>query len=91
MGEHRKTLSPRKWSRLEPGTSGIESHREDKCLTNLNHIMKAKAIFYKDSTDCTLAVPNSKGGTTFHPFEHVSEMVNYCNEHHIEATPVLED
>ena len=51
----------------------------------------AKAIFYNNSTDCTLAVPNSKGGTTYHLFERVSDMVNYCREQGIEATPVLED
>ena len=51
----------------------------------------AKAIFYNHSTDCTLAVQNSKGGTTFYPFECVSDMVNYCSEHGIEANPTLED
>lgn len=51
----------------------------------------AKAIFYNNSTYCTLAVPNSKGGTTYHPFEKVSDMVNYCREHGIEAEPKLED
>ena len=51
----------------------------------------AKAIFYKNSTDCILAVPNSKGGTTHHLFESVSEMVNYCRENGIEAEIVTED
>ena len=51
----------------------------------------AQAIFYNNSTDCTLAVPNSKGGTTYHLFEKVSDMVNYCRENGIEATPTLED
>ena len=51
----------------------------------------AKAIFYNNSTDCTLAVPNSKGGTTHHLFESVSEMVNYCLENGIEAEIVTED
>ena len=51
----------------------------------------AKAIFYKNSTDCTLAVPNSKGGTTHHLFESVSDMVNYCRENGIEAEIVTED
>ena len=49
----------------------------------------AKAIFYNNSTDCTLAVPNSKGGTTL--FESVSEMVNYCRSNGIEAEIVTED
>ena len=50
----------------------------------------AKVIFYNDSADCTLAVPNSKGGTTYTVFECVSECVNYCRENGIEAKPVLE-
>ena len=50
----------------------------------------AKAIFYNNSTDCTLAVPNSKGGTTHYLFESVSEMVNYCRENGIEAEIVTE-
>ena len=53
--------------------------------------MNAKAIFYNNSTDCTLAVPNSKGGTTHHLFDSVSEMVNYCRENGIEAEIVTED
>ena len=51
----------------------------------------AKAIFYNNSTDCTLAVPNSKGGTTHHLFDSVSEMVNYCRENGIKAEIVTED
>ena len=51
----------------------------------------AKAIFYNNSTDCTLAVTNSKGGTTHHLFESVSEMVNYCRENGIEAEIMKED
>ena len=51
----------------------------------------AKAIFYNNSTDCTLAVPNSKGGTTHHIFESVSEMVNYCRANGIKAEIVTED
>ena len=51
----------------------------------------AKVIFYNDSADCTLAVPNSKGGTTYTLFDNVSECVNYCREHGIEAEPMLED
>ncbi len=53
--------------------------------------MKAKAIFYNNSTGCTLAAPNSKGGITYTLFEHVSDMVNYCRENGIEAEPMLED
>lgn len=51
----------------------------------------AKVIFYNDSTDLTLAVPNSKGGTTYTVFERVSDMVNYCRENGIKAEPMLED
>ncbi|MBO4382204.1 MAG: hypothetical protein IKV77_05195 [Alistipes sp.] len=51
----------------------------------------AKAIFYNHSTDCTLAVTNSKGGTTYQVFESVSELVNHCNAHGIEAQPVTEE
>ncbi len=51
----------------------------------------AKVIFSNSSTDCTLAVPNSKGGMTYTVFERVSECVNYCREHGIEAEPMLED
>lgn len=51
----------------------------------------AKAIFYNNSTDCTLAVPNSKGGTTYHLFESVSKMVNYCRANGIKAEIVTED
>ena len=51
----------------------------------------AKAIFYNNSTDCTLAVPNSKGGTTYHLFESVSEVVNYCRANGINAEIVTED
>lgn len=50
-----------------------------------------KAIFYNNSTDITLAVPNSKGGTTYHLFDSVSEMVNYCRANGIEAEIVTED
>ncbi len=50
----------------------------------------AKVIFYNDSTDCTLTVPNSKGGTTYTVFERVSDMVNYCRENGIEAEPTVE-
>lgn len=53
--------------------------------------MNAKVHFYNNSTDCTLAVPNSKGGTTYHLFESVSEVVNYCRANGIEAEPMLED
>ena len=53
--------------------------------------MNAKAIFYNNSTDCTLAVPNSKGGTTYTIFDSVSECVNYCRKNGIEAEPMLED
>ena len=51
----------------------------------------AKAIFYNNSTDCCLEIPNALGGKTWTLFNSVSEMVNYCREHNIEATPVLED
>lgn len=51
----------------------------------------AKVIFYNDSTDCTLAVPNSKGGTTYTVFERVSDMVNYCHQNGIEAEPMMEN
>lgn len=51
----------------------------------------AKVIFYNDSTDCTLAVPNSKGGTTYTVFERVSDMVNYCHENGIDAEPMMEN
>lgn len=51
----------------------------------------AKAIFYNNSTVCTLAVPNNKGGITYTLFEHVSDMVNYCRENGIKAEPMLED
>lgn len=50
----------------------------------------AKVIFYNDSADCTLAVPNNKGGVTYTIFDSVSECVNYCRERGIEAEPVLE-
>lgn len=53
--------------------------------------MNAKAIFNNNSTDCTLAVPNSKGVTTYTVFERVSDMVNYCRENGIEAEPTVED
>lgn len=52
--------------------------------------MNAKAIFYNDSTDCILAVPNSKGGTTYTVFKHESDMVNYCRENDIDAEPIVE-
>ncbi len=42
--------------------------------------MNAKMIFYNNSTDCTLAVPNAQGGTTYHLFERVSDMVNYAHD-----------
>lgn len=51
----------------------------------------AKVIFYNDITDCTLAVPNSKGGTTYTVFERVSDMVNYLHENGIEAEPMMEN
>lgn len=51
----------------------------------------AKAIFYNNSTDCCLETPNALGGKTWTLFNSVSEMVNYCREHGIEATPTLED
>lgn len=51
----------------------------------------AKAIFYKNNTDCTLAVPNDKGGTTFLLFDTTSQLVNYCRDNGISATAVLED
>lgn len=51
----------------------------------------AKAIFYTDSTDCTLAVPNAQGGTTYILFDSVSSLVNHCLTHGIEAQPTLED
>ncbi len=38
--------------------------------------MNAKAIFYNHDTDCTLAVPNAKGGTTYTLYEKVSTMLN---------------
>ena len=50
----------------------------------------ANVIFYNDSADCTLAVKNSKGGTTYTVFERVSDMVNYCREYGIEAEPTVE-
>ena len=51
----------------------------------------AKAIFYNDSADCTLEMPNNLGGKTYTLFYNVSEMVNYCREHGIEAEIVTED
>lgn len=36
----------------------------------------AKVIFYNGTADCTLAVPNSKGGTTYTVFDSVSDVVN---------------
>lgn len=51
----------------------------------------AKVIFYNDSTDLTLAVPNSKGGTTYTVFERVSDMVNYCRDNDIDAEPMMEN
>ena len=51
----------------------------------------AKSIFYNGCADCVLAVPNSKGGTTYRIFDSVSEMVNYCNDNGIEADIVTED
>lgn len=53
--------------------------------------MNAKVIFYNSSTDCTLAVPNEKGGMTYRIFERVSEMVNYCREYGIEADITTEE
>lgn len=50
--------------------------------------MNAKAIFYNNDTDCTLAVPNEKGGTTFHLFEKVSAMVNFAREKGYAVTEV---
>lgn len=52
--------------------------------------MNAKAIFYNDSTDCILAVRNSRGGLTYTLFERVSDMVNYCRDNDIEAEIVTE-
>lgn len=51
----------------------------------------AKAIFYTDSTDCTLAAPNAQGGTTYTLFDSVSQLVNHCLANGIEAQPTLED
>lgn len=51
----------------------------------------AKVIFYSNSADCTLEMPNNLGGKTYSLFVSVSECVNYCREHGIEAEPVLED
>lgn len=48
-----------------------------------------KVIFYNDSADCALAVPNGKGGTTYTLFDSVSECVSYCRENGIEAEPTL--
>jgi hypothetical protein len=53
--------------------------------------MNATVHFYNNSTDCTLAVPNSNGGTTYHLFESVSEAVNYCRVNGIKAKIVTED
>lgn len=53
--------------------------------------MNAIAFFYNDSTDCTLAVRNNRGGLTYTLFERVSDMVNYCHENDIEAEIVTED
>lgn len=58
---------------------------------NKNITTMAKAIFYKNNTDCTLAVPNDKGGTTFLLFDTTSQLVNYCRDNGISATAVLED
>lgn len=52
--------------------------------------MNARAIFYDNSADCTLAMPNDKGGTTYTVFETVSAMVNYCRDNGIEAMCELE-
>lgn len=51
----------------------------------------AKVIFYNNTTDCVLAVENAKGGMTYTLFDKVSDMVNYCREHGIEAEPTTED
>lgn len=50
--------------------------------------MKATAIFYNDSTDCVLAAPNAKGGTTYTIFDSVSTMLNYANENGFKITEV---
>jgi len=46
--------------------------------------MKATAIFYNNSADCTLAVPNGIGGMTYVVFERVTEMTRYAKENGIE-------
>ena len=61
-----------------------------KSLTNQNLTIMAKVIFYSNSADCTLEMPNNLGGKTYTLFDSVSECVNYCREHGIEAEPVLE-
>lgn len=48
--------------------------------------MNATAIFYNNDTDCTLTVPNANGGTTYHPFEKVSTMLNFARENGYKIT-----
>ena len=53
--------------------------------------MNAKIIFSNSNTDCYLQTTNALGGNTWTLFDSVSQAVNYCREHHISATPVLEN
>ena len=48
----------------------------------------AKVIFYNDSADCTLAVPNRMGGMTYVVFERVTEMTRYAKENGVEIEDV---
>ena len=58
---------------------------DSECLTNKNTMtMKATAIFYNNSADCTLAVPNGMGGMTYVVFERVTEMTRYAKANGIE-------
>ena len=53
--------------------------------------MNATIIFSNKHANCYLETPNALGGKTWTLFDSVSKAVNYCREHNIEATPVLED
>ena len=77
----RKDVQGCRWGDL------LASTKSNQKYTNI----MAKAIFYTDSTDCTLAAPNAQGGTTYTLFDSVSQLVNHCLANGIEAQPTLED
>jgi len=45
--------------------------------------MNATMIFWNDSADVALMMNNGKGGSTYVPFENVSEAIGYANENGI--------